>query len=158
VTWTTADSWVVAKLMEGRQRWVNSIRARVESIENTYISEDKEWKAVCSQGLNARQCDAMQIGLLYQSFLVGSGPYSESLINISDKVKEIPVMKIGVFKVGEGFCHCGIYHPPVLHSCIFTNSHSDCSWVPKLYKAMDDCMEMCKGLRFSEFPSRTWDN
>ncbi|KAF8247325.1 hypothetical protein K440DRAFT_661520 [Wilcoxina mikolae CBS 423.85] len=149
---------VSAKLVEGRMRCVNSFRAHVESVEHKYLGEVWESKAVCSYDTHAKQCDAMQLGLLYRSLLVRGCTYTDSLIDIADTVKKIPVLKLDPPKEGDGFCRCGHDLRSFPHACEYINAHRDCSWVPKLRNAADDCVEMCKGLMFSEFPSRTWGN
>jgi hypothetical protein len=158
MTCTLANLLVAAKLVEGRVHCINSIRTHMENVQHTYIGEDKEPNVVCSKGLNARQCDAMQLGLLYRSLLVSDSLYSDSLININNTIKKIPKMTLDVFETYQSYCPCGLKKPSYSHSCNYTEAHRDCSWVPAFQKAANNCLEMCKGLMFSEFPSRTWGN
>jgi len=156
MTCTVANLLVAAKLVEGREHCVNSIRTHMESVQHTYIGEDKKPNAVCSKRLNARQCDAMQLGRLYRSFLVSDSMYSDSLININDTIKKIPKMTLDGFEAFLSYCPCGLEEPPYSHFCGYPKAHRDCSWVPAFQKAANNCLETCKGLIFSEFPSRTW--
>ncbi|KAF8535476.1 hypothetical protein BDD12DRAFT_983294 [Trichophaea hybrida] len=149
-------SAVSDKLVEGRERWVNLIRTHVENIQQTYLSEDNESIVVCSRGLNAKQCDAMQLGHLYRSLLASAGLYSDSVFNITSTIKKIPGMKFDMFDPEQSYCPCGTRFPSARHTCAYTDAHCECGWVSTLREVADECLEMCNGLVFAEFPSRTW--
>ncbi|KAF8533225.1 hypothetical protein BDD12DRAFT_866428 [Trichophaea hybrida] len=148
---------VSAKIFEERERCVNSFRGHVQSVEDAYLNKDWKSPAICSDSKNGRQCDTMQFGLLHQSSLLNPATYQNSLINIADTVKKIPVLKLVPSEQGGTYCRCGNYLTSG-YTCNYTNAHSHCSWVPMLHKAVDDWLDTCKGLKFSEFPSRTWGN
>jgi len=150
-----AKPFVVVKIIEERERCVNAFRGHVKSVEDRYLNKDWESTTVCPATTLARQCDAMQLGLLHRSSLLSPGTYIGSLISVAETVKTIPVFQLDVDEVGEGFCRCGNMLK-YSHTCTYNNAHGGCGWVSKLHEAVDSCLELCKGLKFSEFPSRTW--
>jgi len=159
---TVANILVVGELADRRAICVLQMSIYVNEIKRRYLPDDWEdnpTSPVCPHNMNATQCDAMQLGLLYK-FLSPSGVLcidGVSLREIAEKIQKLPVVRLEMCKP-DTYCQCGTFVvSECVHNCSYAKSHKDCSWVPQLQEAVEIYLETVPGLKFLEFPSRTWD-
>jgi hypothetical protein len=115
------------------------MQAHISELEKKYFNPDQG--IICCHG--EVECDTLQTGHLYRTFYINAKrewfTSGCTLRQIVDSLK--PVTAIDFPTRG---CHCR-----------FRLYHSQCSWVPKLLKDVEDTIASVEGLSYSEFASRT---
>ncbi|KAF8244268.1 hypothetical protein K440DRAFT_610156 [Wilcoxina mikolae CBS 423.85] len=155
------------KIIERRRRCIESVRAHVRDLESKFLCQDWQSKPVCPHKIN--QCDSLQLGLLYRCLLVsGAFTWSVSINAVRDALKKIPTLQYNKnvptrmdnhcqgCRNSGGYSHLDCSGHPLVTYQKNQPQHTDCSWVPKLHKFVENTISGVKGFSFSEFSSRTW--
>jgi hypothetical protein len=195
----TDNACYLERIVSSREKCIDAIRAEIGSLKGKYLQDDRETNLHCSAKL--KQCDLLQLGLLYRSVLVSNAAiWSGSVDAIEEAVQKLEALNyenppstsqpsfatLYCPQCGEkafernlvGFwnamCNCIYYeHCPfcsrevhnnnfkshrctVLSASRIYHTGTECSYVPKLKLEMNLILEDVRGLKFADFPSRTW--
>ncbi|KAA8913673.1 hypothetical protein FN846DRAFT_929155 [Sphaerosporella brunnea] len=149
---------LIERLASSREKCMNAIRAEIDGLECKYLRDDWESNPQCSEKL--KQCDALQLGLIYRSVLVsGAATWSGSVNAIVEVVQKCVVLEYENSPAPSSnlYClNCGRQSNPPTGSGKKQHTSAKCSWVPKLKTKMEEILRDVEGLKFSEFPSRAW--
>jgi len=149
-------------MVRRREVLIESIRAHIKDLESKFLRKDWQSKPLCA--LSVKECDSLQLGLLYRCLLVsGAFSWSGSVNATRDALKVIPTLNYDTGGQITSGLHCSYCRPNYNYCNGATvnppaNQHvnSNCSWVPKLHLFVDTATNGVKGFSFSEFSSRTW--
>lgn len=162
--YSTNSNPPIEEMVRRREVLIESIRAHIRDLESKFLSTDWQANPVCT--LRVKECDSLQLGLLYRCLLVsGAFSWSGSVNATRDALKVIPTLNYDTGGQITSGLHCGYCSRPnysygctgiTVNPAVIQHTNSNCSWVPKIHLFVDTAISGVKGFSFSEFSSRTW--